>query len=159
MFRKEEALAKDWSPEKSENLSQIQKELILTAWDMLRPGGMLLYSTCTFAPCEDEEVISCLLSQHPEAEVVPLPDHEGFSPGVPAWGKGEEALSRCVRIFPHKMKGEGHFMALLRKPGILLSNHQFPAGRRPRIHENGWKYSFRKSDLPLLEGSRLTGAG
>lgn len=120
MFRKEEALAKDWSPEKSENLSQIQKELILTAWDMLRPGGMLLYSTCTFAPCEDEEVISCLLSQHPEAEVVPLPDYEGFSPGVPAWGKGEEALSRCVRIFPHKMKGEGHFMALLRKPGDSL---------------------------------------
>ena len=57
----------------------LQKDLILTAWDMLRPGGMLLYSTCTFAPCEDEGVISHLLSRHPEAEVLPLPEYQGFS--------------------------------------------------------------------------------
>ncbi len=120
MFRKEEALARDWSPEKSEKLSLLQKDLILTAWDMLRPGGMLLYSTCTFAPCEDEGVISHLLSRHPEAEVLPLPEYQGFSKGVPAWGGGEEALCRCVRIFPHKMKGEGHFLALIKKPGAAL---------------------------------------
>ena len=50
MFRKEEALARDWTPEKSAELSDIQKDLILKAADMLRPGGMLLYSTCTFSP-------------------------------------------------------------------------------------------------------------
>ena len=55
MFRKEEALARDWTPEKSHELSSLQKELILQAADMLRPGGLLLYSTCTFAPEEDEE--------------------------------------------------------------------------------------------------------
>ena len=58
MFRKEEALARDWTPEKSAELSDIQKDLVLKAADMLRPGGMLLYSTCTFSPCEDEEVVA-----------------------------------------------------------------------------------------------------
>ena len=61
MFRKEEALAKDWTPEKSRELSEIQKELVLQAADMLRPGGLLLYSTCTFAPVEDEQTVSYLL--------------------------------------------------------------------------------------------------
>lgn len=61
MFRKEEALARDWTPEKSAELSDIQKDLVLKAADMLRPGGMLLYSTCTFSPCEDEEVAAYLL--------------------------------------------------------------------------------------------------
>ena len=69
MFRKEEALAKDWTPEKSSNLADIQRTLILQAADMLRPGGMLLYSTCTFAPEEDEKTVSFLLEQHPEMEI------------------------------------------------------------------------------------------
>ncbi|MFR7841110.1 MAG: hypothetical protein ACLU2Y_12935 [Blautia massiliensis (ex Durand et al. 2017)] len=64
MFRKEEALARDWTPEKSAELSDIQKDLILKAADMLRPGGMMLYSTCTFSPCEDEEVVAHLLQDN-----------------------------------------------------------------------------------------------
>lgn len=117
MFRKEEALARDWTPEKSDELSVLQKELILQATDMLRPGGQLLYSTCTFAPNEDEEVISYLLENRPDMELLELPTYEGFAPGIPAWGNGNSALSRCVHLFPHKMQGEGHFMALFRKEG------------------------------------------
>lgn len=118
MFRKEEALARDWTPEKSRELAAIQRELILQAADMLRPGGMLLYSTCTFAPEEDEQTVSHLLSMRPEMELLDIPGYEGFSAGVPAWGNGDERLKKCVRIFPHKMDGEGHFMALFQKPGI-----------------------------------------
>ena len=66
MFRKDEALAKDWSPAKSQELSLIQRELILQAADMLRPGGYLLYSTCTFAPQEDEGTVSYLLEKCPD---------------------------------------------------------------------------------------------
>ena len=117
MFRKEEALARDWTPEKSDELSVLQKELILQAADMLRPGGQLLYSTCTFAPNEDEEVVSYLLENRPDMELMELPAYEGFAPGVPAWGNGDPVLSRCVHLFPHKMQGEGHFMALFRKEG------------------------------------------
>ena len=82
---------------------------------MLRPGGKLLYSTCTFAPVENEGSISWILEQCPEMELIPIEGYEGFSEGNPAWGDGREELRRCVRIWPHKMKGEGHFLALLKK--------------------------------------------
>ena len=117
MFRKEEALAKDWTPEKSRELSKIQRELILQAADMLRPGGLLLYSTCTFAPTEDEGVVSWLLENRPDMKLLEIPQHSGFSPGIPGWGNGMESLKQCVRLFPHKIDGEGHFMALLKKDG------------------------------------------
>lgn len=115
MFRKEEALARDWTPEKSEALAETQRRLILQAADMLAPGGMLLYSTCTFAPIEDEGTISWLLTNRPEMALTDIRPYEGFTPGNPAWGNGDPTLSKCVRIFPHKMPGEGHFLALLRK--------------------------------------------
>ena len=117
MFRKEEALARDWTPEKSQELSQIQKQLCLNAADMLQPGGQMLYSTCTFAPAEDEEVISWLLEQRPDLSLISMENYEGFSSGNPAWGNGNPELKKCVRIFPHKMAGEGHFLALLKKEG------------------------------------------
>lgn len=117
MFRKEEALAKDWTPEKSQELSRIQKQLALNVADMLQPGGLLLYSTCTFAPAEDEEVISWLLKERPSLFLVSMEDYPGFSAGVPSWGDQNPELEKCVRIFPHKMQGEGHFLALLQKEG------------------------------------------
>ena len=76
MFRKEEALARDWTPEKSEELSRIQKQLCLNAADMLQPGGQMLYSTCTFAPCEDEQIISWLLKERPELSLISMEDYE-----------------------------------------------------------------------------------
>lgn len=136
MFRKEEALARDWTPEKSAELSDIQKDLVLKAADMLRPGGMLLYSTCTFSPCEDEEVAAYLLRQRPDMELMEMPGYEGFSSGRPEYAGtadtsdskialslnafNPEELQKCVRIFPHKMDGEGHFLALFRKKGDSL---------------------------------------
>lgn len=117
MFRKEDALAKDWTPEKSAELAAIQRELLSQAAEMLRPGGLLLYSTCTFAPAEDEGAVSYLLEQRNDMELLPIEGYEGFSEGVPSWGNGDERLRNCVRIFPHKMHGEGHFLALFRKAG------------------------------------------
>lgn len=121
MFRKEEALARDWTPQKSEELSKTQQELILRCADMLRPGGMLLYSTCTFAPAEDEGTVSFLLENREDMELIDLPKFDGFSDGNPAWGNGDNVLTKCVRLFPHKMNGEGHFMALLKKKGESLT--------------------------------------
>ena len=152
MFRKEEALARDWTPEKSEELSALQKELILQAADMLRPGGQLLYSTCTFAPKEDEEVVSFLLENRPDMELLELPDYEGFTPGVPAWGNGDPALSRCVHLFPHKMQGEGHFMALLCKKGRTDLIGQF-AFAKPNPDTRKWlELFFEEIGLKTLGG-------
>lgn len=141
MFRKEEALAKDWTPEKSAELAKIQKELLIQAVDMLRPGGMLLYSTCTFAPAEDEEAISFLLENRPDMQLLSLPGYEGFSQGVPAWGNKDDRLKRCVRIFPHKMDGEGHFLALLQKDGCALSEGR-PVQTRPDTNTRKWLEAF-----------------
>ena len=126
MFRKEEALARDWTPEKSMELSEIQKELILQAADMLRPGGLMLYSTCTFAPAEDEQTVSWLLENRPDMELAEMEDYEGFSHGVPEWGNGNPELTKCIRIFPHKMNGEGHFLALFRKKGQAIKESSRP---------------------------------
>ena len=65
---------KKWTPEKSRELSQIQRELILQAADMLRPGGLLLYSTCTFAPT-NEGVVSWLLEKRPDMKLLEIPQH------------------------------------------------------------------------------------
>ena len=131
MFRKDMANARAWSTEKVEACAKTQREIIKQAVSMLRPGGMLLYSTCTFAPEENEQIIAYVRSECPEMKLCEIPWKEGFSHGRPEWGfpdsavqadRGEE-LSRCVRIFPHKMNGEGHFLALLQKAGTLSRIH------------------------------------
>ena len=85
---------------------------------MLRPGGMLLYSTCTFDGLENEGTIGYLLEQYPEFTIEEIRPYEGFCAGMPGlWKKDIPDLKKTVRIFPHKMKGEGHYIALLRKNG------------------------------------------
>ena len=77
---------------------------------------MLLYSTCTFDPLENEGSISWLLEQFPEFEIMDIRPYEGFSEGRPEYASiRQEEFRKTVRIFPHHMKGEGHYLALLRK--------------------------------------------
>ncbi|MDO4633463.1 MAG: RsmB/NOP family class I SAM-dependent RNA methyltransferase [Eubacteriales bacterium] len=111
MFRKDPAVAKVWNPEKSLECAASQKEIAHRAALMLAPGGWMLYSTCTFSVEENEEVILDLLEKHPELHLEEIrPYYEGFSSGL-------LGLEKCVRIWPHHMNGEGHFLALLKKDG------------------------------------------
>ncbi|PNV64104.1 SAM-dependent methyltransferase [Clostridium sp. chh4-2] len=109
MFRKDHGMITSWLEHGPEYYAPIQREIILQAAAMLKPGGSLLYSTCTFSMMEDEEVIRWLLERCPDMELVPIPLWEGAAGGI--------GLDGCVRLFPHKIKGEGHFIALLRKKG------------------------------------------
>lgn len=119
MFRKDENVAKAWSQEKPLECAKIQKGLILQAADMLRAGGRMLYSTCTFSPEENEQVIAHLLTERPDMQLETIEGYEGFAPGRPELADGNPELAKCVRIWPHRMAGEGHFLALLRKGGGL----------------------------------------
>ena len=104
MFRKEEAAVTDWSQETVEMCARRQAEILHSAARMVRPGGRLVYSTCTFAPEEDELAVEAFLQSHPEFEPVDL-DAPWFVP-VPNGGH---------RMWPHKLLGEGHFAAVLKK--------------------------------------------
>ena len=117
MFRKEPEVIKSWDPNRPAYFAKLQENIVDEAVKMLKPGGLMMYSTCTFSKEENEGTVSGLLLRHPEMELCPIQPWEGFSSGVPDWGDGNPQLERCVRIWPHRMEGEGHFMALLRKEG------------------------------------------
>lgn len=117
MFRKNPAVVDSWQEKGPEYFSKLQREIIVQAADMLLPGGMMFYSTCTFSPLENEKTITHLLKERPDMEVIPMEDYEGFAEGLTSY-RGEvfdESCRLCRRIWPHKMSGEGHFMALLHK--------------------------------------------
>lgn len=116
MFRKERKMIKAWEEHGPHFFSKLQRNIITQAAQMLRPGGMILYSTCTFDPLENEQTIEYLLKNFPEFEICEMKGYEGFSKGRPQFSQsGNPDLEKTVRIFPHKMHGEGHFLALLKK--------------------------------------------
>lgn len=115
MFRKDKKMIKAWEEHGPEYFSRIQRSIISQAASMLRPGGMLLYSTCTFDQRENENIIANLLEEYPEFSIQNIEDYEGFVSGFPEGTEKEKHLEKTVRIFPHKMHGEGHYIALLKK--------------------------------------------
>lgn len=118
MFRKDPDVAKAWNEDKPFLCARSQKEIVMQAAKMLVPGGQMLYSTCTFSPEENEEVIQYLLDQRSDFSLQQMNTYEGFAPGRPDWAEhGSEELKKCVRIWPYRMAGEGHFIALLKRDG------------------------------------------
>ncbi len=116
MFRKEEAAVTDWSEETVAMCADRQKEILRSAVRMLAPGGRLVYSTCTFAPEENEGVIKDALENFEDLTVAQL-DAPWFAPGRPEWVDGPEVLKHTFRLWPHMLGGEGHFAAVLEKAG------------------------------------------
>ena len=120
MFRKNEDACDEWSPENVENCAARQAEILDCAAEMLKPGGRLVYSTCTFAPTENEGSISRFLERHPEFSILPVEKKDGMMPGVPAWTEHPaDGLEHTIRLWPHHLKGEGHYLAVLQKAGVL----------------------------------------
>lgn len=126
MFRKQPAIMKNWEQYGTGYYNDLQKQILPRAYEMLRPGGMLLYSTCTFSPEEDEETVKFLLDRYPDMELVdamPADRKEefasfGFDTGKAEWMEVPVAgIEKTVRLFPHKIAGEGHYLALFHKKG------------------------------------------
>lgn len=139
MFLKEEQACSQWSTENVSMCAGRQQEILKTAASMLKEGGTLLYSTCTFSPEENEGTIQAFLAAHPEFSLQKTESNIGrfFSPGRPEWvcarkekkpatcgsGKGVNAeLEYCYRLWPHRLSGEGHFAAILKKQSDLNSS-------------------------------------
>ena len=125
MFRKDPDVCGRWSPRATRRCADVQLEILEAAAAMLRPGGRLTYSTCTFNPVENEEVILRFLEQHPEFELKPVPQAEHYREGRPDWVDGPSQLARSARLWPHHLRGEGHFVAVMEKTGG-------PEGTAPR---------------------------
>ena len=160
MFRKDESTAAAWSPEKVETCAAAQKQILESAAAMLKPGGMLLYSTCTFAPAENEENVAWFLEHFPEFRLEPAEGYAGFSPGRPEWGGGRPELGRCVRIWPHKMEGEGHFLALFRKTGEAERREpRVQKLRKPDPESMGYLKEFLKAGGAQLPMDRVEARG
>ena len=122
MFRKDENARNEWSPDHVTLCANRQDGILDCAAKMLRDGGRIVYSTCTFSPEENEQAIERFLVRHPEFHVERPVCAEHFEEGHPEWCKNgcdaaaaESEIHDTVRIWPHKVDGEGHFLALLVK--------------------------------------------
>lgn len=120
MFRKNGDACGEWSLSNVTLCAERQDEILDCAAKMLAPGGTLVYSTCTFAPEENEGSISRFLKRHLEYCVQSVQKREGMSGGVAEWVENPaEKIADTIRLWPHKLQGEGHYLAVLKKAGTL----------------------------------------
>lgn len=123
MFRKDDTAIAEWSPEHVQMCAERQVTILESAAGMLKPGGMLVYSTCTFAPAENEGVISRFVREHGDFTIEKVCCDPAFGAGRPEWTEEPAVgLEYTMRLFPHRLKGEGHYIAVLRKAGTLLKD-------------------------------------
>lgn len=142
MFRKEEAAVTDWSQETVQMCARRQREILDSAARLVRPGGRLVYSTCTFAPEEDEETVAAFLEAHPEFAPEPVE--------APWFVPGENA---SYRMWPHKLLGEGHFAAVLRK--TQGESGEVPACPGEKCRK-AWESFAKELDITLPEGKAVS---
>jgi len=113
MFRRDPGSAARWAQYADGSCRSAQDAILDAADELLRPGGRLVYSTCTFSPDEDEETVAAFLDRHPGYRPVPIAKTGGMDDAFDL-GRG---LSAAARIWPHRAPGDGHFCACLEKPG------------------------------------------
>lgn len=180
MFRKDKKMVKAWEEHGPAFFAKLQRSIITQAARMLRPGGMMLYSTCTFDAEENEGTIEYLLEQYPEFQILEMKSYEGFANGKPEVTKTKLSdMEKTVRIFPHKMKGEGHFLALLQKGEADIEKNEFPSKGAKKVPEelaeffkdvewdlaperldiHGERVYYMPKDLPDLKGIRFLRTG
>ncbi|MFF2481589.1 RsmB/NOP family class I SAM-dependent RNA methyltransferase [Paenibacillus sp. NPDC058071] len=124
MFRKDDSMIAGWEKHSVERCSVMQRDILRDAALLLAPGGVIVYSTCTFSPEENEAQIAAFLAANPHFELLPSEHDFGWRPGNPDWaGEAKDELDAerlasiagTVRLWPHLLEGEGHYAAVLRK--------------------------------------------
>ena len=131
MFRKLPEAIEQWSMENVAICAERQKEILDNAAVMLKPGGVIVYSTCTFSKEENEDVIECFLERHPDF-----------------------TLEEMERFWPHKVDGEGHFVAKLVRRGSvdtdLKADRKTKKNKNSKNRKNETKPALTKENMKLL---------
>lgn len=129
MFVKNEIASTEWSPENVQLCGERQDGILDRAAQMLRPGGRLVYSTCTFAQWENEGSITRFLERHPEFSFVKNLEF--------TTNQGKVEFQGMLQLYPHQLKGEGHFLAVLQKKGSVPEGYSSQAmtGREKPLPE------------------------
>ena len=146
MFRKDEVAVSEWSEENVSLCWQRQRRILSDIWPCLKPGGLLIYSTCTFNTQEDEENVAWI-SDALGAEILPLDIPED-------WAVTGNLLAGTdfpvYRFLPHKTKGEGFFMAVLRKEGVWEPTGEQPLAKKKAKNRGNAVPTFSKEQLAQL---------
>jgi NOL1/NOP2/sun family putative RNA methylase len=151
MFRKNPDAMLEWSEASVLACSHRQTEILKSAAQLLKPGGTMVYSTCTFSREENENVIERFLKEHPECELVDIFDvgvvgvGDGLRPSPTNWGfdRGRDDGGFTARLWAHKLRGEGHFIAKLRKNSLddTSTELEFEALKQPfkaKLERKSW---------------------
>ncbi len=117
MFRKDRGSISQWDSHGADKLSHIQYDILCSAAQMVRGGGAIVYSTCTYAPEENEQIIERFLQEHPEFDLRYIPKGYGQAPGRGEWTVHGTDMDASVRMWPHLLRGEGHYTACLVRQG------------------------------------------
>jgi len=123
MFKRDKRALSDWNEENNTQLSKLQRDILSNTASMLKPGGRLVYSTCTFSLIENEGTIDWFLKEFPEFEVLDIEGLHSLSPGMPHLIRASEDISKTRRAWPHKIHGDGHFIALLQKKSSVMEDN------------------------------------
>ena len=174
MFRRHPETRAEWNPASPMGCAERQRRILGCAAAMLRPGGRLVYSTCTLSPEENEETVRWFLQEHPDFSAQPFSLSGDYGT--------LDAPEGMLRLYPHRVRGEGHFVACLRRagdapaadlmrpaaerlsppaPAVRAAYSAFAAPLRglPAANAQLGDALLSASDLPPLDGIRVLRAG
>ena len=157
MFRKEPVARQQHCEALVKQCAELGAQILDCAAAALAPGGQLVYSTCTFAPLENEGTIARFLMQHPEFEILPTERLEGMAPGMPEWASGDQIpdLAHTIRLWPHRLRGEGHYLAVLEKAGIRPKENRIPLEKGIKEKDCREYLEFCRENLCTVPKGRL----
>ncbi|WP_022851087.1 RsmB/NOP family class I SAM-dependent RNA methyltransferase [Limisalsivibrio acetivorans] len=143
---------REWCTDLVERMAKLQAEIALSAWECLKPGGVLVYSTCTFSPEENEDIVAMLMEER-GAELVDISEE-----GAEGLSGNDRIDSRVLRVMPHRMPYDGFFVSALRKPGGELKPTPAPNRLNGRYRDYFKKeldnlFTVKAGDRILLQSS------
>ncbi len=143
MFRKDEQAITEWSQENVLSCSILQKSLLDVAYQLVKKDGLILYSTCTFSPEENEESIQYILKKYPDLELLPTIKNDKIKDGL------NNDTKNCSRFYFHEFNGEGHFIAKIKKHNLteMYKKHTSKSLKKASKDQLDLFYKFKDSYL------------